>query len=62
MAGLWGAVLENRVVPSQSPGSELQLAWSPSSLAVKKKVSLGGGSPFVQRLMGGHVKPTKEAL
>lgn len=27
MVRFWGAVCENRVVPSQSPGRELQLAW-----------------------------------
>lgn len=48
--------------PSWSPERELQLAWRPSSLAAKKSVSHGGGSPFVQSMTegGGYAKATYE--
>lgn len=54
MIRFWTPVLENRLVPSQSPGSELRLAWRPSSLVAKKSISHGSGSPFVQSTMEGE--------
>lgn len=41
-----GPMFENRVVSSQSPGSELLLPWSPSSLVAKKISAMGVAVPL----------------